>query len=280
MAMQTPSPVRQAPNVIKNSKPRIWFHIHIPKTAGSTLRHILARNFENSYFSAVSLLEHHKLGLSETSEIVDKHHRWLRCYSDHRLSLDIPFDSDVVDTRALAFVRNPVDQVVSQYNFQKQHNRRKTEVAMMSLEEFIEKKFNKPRRLSKGLQLQRLKGTSFGTSTEAIKQLLDEQKLFLFPLEEFDLACACLEKLFPEEFYSAEYFHANKSPRKTTPDQSIRHRIRELVSPDFEIHDIATWFLSTLASTVFDSPVEQMNTVSNLKQRCKAYQDKVLASTT
>ena len=266
--------------MITSSKPRIWFHIHIPKTAGSTLRQILARNFEDSYFSAVSLLEHHKLGLSETSEIIDKHHRWLRCYSDHRLSLDVPFESDFIDTRALAFVRNPVDQVVSQYNFQSEHNRRKTEVAMMSLEEFIEKKFDKPRRLSKGLQLQRLKGKFFGTSTEEIKQLIDEQKLFLFPLEEFDLACACLEKMFPEEFCSAEYFHANKSPRKTVPDQSIRHRIRELVSPDFEIHDIATWFLSTLASTVFDSPLEQLKTVSNLQQRCKDYQQKVLASTT
>ncbi|MEE2639677.1 MAG: sulfotransferase family 2 domain-containing protein [Planctomycetota bacterium] len=269
---------QQAPEVIAHPKSTLWFHIHIPKTAGSTLRQILSRNFGNAYFSAVSLMEHHKLSLKNTEEIIEKHYRWLRCYSDHRLSLDLPFDSEKLNVRALAFVRNPVDQVVSQYNFQSGQNRRKTDVAEMTLAEFVEKKFNKPGRASRGLQLQRLRGQINGSSMTDIKRLLDEEKLFLFPLEEFDLAMAWLEKRFSSEFHSTEYLHANRSVKKDLPNADIRSRIRELVEPDFELHDIATWFLSTMASTLFQTPREQKKTVRKLQQRCQSLQKKAAAS--
>lgn len=261
--------------MITDTKPNLWFHIHIPKTAGSTLRQILSRNFQNSYFSAVSLLEHRKLGLAETTEIVEKHFRWLRCYSDHRLSLDLPFDADEVNTKALAFVRNPVDQVVSQYCFQRDHRRRKTEVSSMSLAEFVERKFNRPGRLSKGLQLQRLKGESHGRTIDEIKQLLDEKKLYLFPLEEFDVACTCLEQSFPHEFRSNEYLYANKGPSKVAPDEAVVARIRELVAPDFELHNIATWFMSVFANSVFESQKLQQANIQNLQARCRSLKKEV-----
>lgn len=251
-------------------RPSIWFHIHIPKTAGSTLRQILSRNFRKSYFSAVSLLEHHKVSLSQTREIIEKHHRWLRCYSDHRLSLDVPFDSKEFDVKALAFVRNPVSQVISQFNFQKNHQRRTTEAASMELEEFVEKKFNRPGRKSKGLQLQRLKGHEFGQDMQQIKELLDAGKLYLFPLEEFDLACACLEKRFPDEFASTAYIKSNQGKKTTQPEPGIFERIGELVKPDFELHSMSNWFLSTFADTVFDSPRQQSKHVKGLQKRCKS----------
>ena len=145
----------------------------------------------------------------------------------------------------------------------------------MTLEEFVEKKFNRPGRISRGLQLQRLKGSVHGTSLEDIKRLLDDGKLYLFPLEEFDLACACLEKKFPHDFQSAEYLLANKGPSREKPSAATQNRIRELVAPDFDLHNIATWFLSTLASATFDSPRQMKRSVSNLQKRCKAFQSSV-----
>lgn len=258
---------------LHQTRPRIWFHIHIPKTAGSTLRQILARNFGKGYFGSVSLLEHRKLGLEETDEIVRKHYRWLRCNSDHRLTLDLPFESEIADVRALAFVRNPVDQVISQFNFQKANPRRKTDVLEMTIEEFVERKFGRAGNRSMGLQSNRIRGQKSGRDLEAIKKLLDDEKLFLFPLEEFDLACACMEARFPEEFGSMEYEIANRSSKRDQPDEMIRQKIGELVSADFDLHNIATWFVSTMATSVIGSPTTQAARLNEFRRRCQQFRE-------
>ena len=265
------------------SKPTIWFHIHIPKTAGSTLRTILSRNFQKSYFTAVSLLEHHKLSIDDTREIVQKHHRWLRCYSDHRLSLDVPFDSDLIEARAIAFVRDPVSQVLSQYNFQRNHHKRRTEVEAMTLNEFVEKKFARPqknakRRNSRGLQLQRLIGSEFGKNLGDIKELLDQGKLFLFPLEEFDLACTCMEKMFPESFTSTAYIHANRSKEKADPDPGFEQQLRQYVAPDFDLHNMSQWFLNSLSTAIFENPGHLKASVADLQVRCRTLQSQRAAA--
>lgn len=148
----------------------------------------------------------------------------------------------------------------------------------MSLEEFVERKFDRPGRRSKGLQLQRLQGSENGNSLESVKQLLDEGKLYLFPLEGFDLACACLERKFPEQFKSTEYVYANRSARKTLPGPAIEQKIREYVAPDFELHEMANQFLASVAHSVFQSEQEKDHQVQDLKQRCMQLETQMAAA--
>jgi hypothetical protein len=69
----------------------LWFHVHVPKAGGSTLRQLMNRNFGKGYYNSVSLLESKQYTRQDVYEIA-KSQPWLRCMSDHKLSLDLPYD--------------------------------------------------------------------------------------------------------------------------------------------------------------------------------------------
>ena len=70
-----------------------WIHVHVPKAGGSTLRQLFNRNFGEGFYNSNSLLETKQYTCDDVSEIV-RCHPWLRCFSDHKLSLDLPYDHD------------------------------------------------------------------------------------------------------------------------------------------------------------------------------------------
>ena len=96
----------------------VWLHVHVPKAGGSTLRQLMNRTFNKGYYNSNSLLETKQYTSAEVSEIV-RCHPWLTGFSDHKLSLDLPFDCEHANVHALCFVRDPVDRFISRYHFHK-----------------------------------------------------------------------------------------------------------------------------------------------------------------
>ena len=246
----------------------IWCHIHIPKTGGTSLREMFRDNFKAGYFSAFSLLEHQKLRLIETESIIENHWRWLRCYSDHRLSLELPFDTDLADLKAIAFVREPVDQIVSQFHFQQSKSSRMKVSYDESLNHFLESRYRKEGRWAYHLQIRRLMGITQHKNIGEIAELISKKKLILLPLDQFELACVVLESLYPAEFHDLHYARKNVGLKKSneTPEK-CKDLIRELAAPDFSLYSLAQKFLSDAASEVFQNELEQSAAVSAFHER-------------
>lgn len=258
-------------------KPTTWFHIHIPKTGGTSLRKMLADNFGDSYFSAFSLRDHIKLRLADIQCIISSHWKWLRCYSDHRLSLELPFDTDLVDLKALAFIREPVDQIVSQYHFQQSNANREKVSKDTNLHEFVEARYRKKGGRAYRLQIRRLAGITQNKSIADISELIAQKKLLLFPLDQFDLACVVLERLHPLEFRDLRYTRKNKGPERTveTPKET-ESLIRELAGPDFRLYALAQKTLAQAAAKVFESELEQTQAATNFRNRGNSKEASVL----
>ena len=94
----------------------VWLHVHVPKAGGSTLRQLMNRNFGDGYYNSRSLLETKQYTRADVSEIV-RCHPWVTCFSDHKLSLDLPFGHPEATVHAFAYVRDPVERFISRYFF-------------------------------------------------------------------------------------------------------------------------------------------------------------------
>ncbi|MEZ6093893.1 MAG: sulfotransferase family 2 domain-containing protein [Pirellulaceae bacterium] len=95
---------------------KVWLHVHVPKAGGSTLRQLMNRNFGTGYYNSQSLLETKQYTREDVSEIV-RCHPHVSCMSDHKLSLDLPYDHEHADVYAISYVRDPVERFISRYFF-------------------------------------------------------------------------------------------------------------------------------------------------------------------
>ena len=114
----------------------VFFHVHVRKCGGSTFySQILSRLFESSFFRDRSLIDD-RYSRDQVSEILENC-PWLRAYSSHKISLDLPYDSKLARPIAIAFVRDPIERFYSHYRYVSQHHRSWDEDAQQkSLEEY------------------------------------------------------------------------------------------------------------------------------------------------
>ena len=166
-----------------------WLHVHVPKAGGSTLRQLMNRNFGEGYYNSKSLLETKQYTCADVSEII-RCHPWVKCFSDHKLSLDLPFDSEHARVMALSYVRDPVERFVSRYFFHRHFEEVNCIAQRMSFREFsnaelVEKDVD-PQTNS---QVYFLNGGRSFDDLAVIEQALATSQAFLFPIERFDESC-------------------------------------------------------------------------------------------
>ena len=173
----------------------LWFHVHVPKAGGSTLRQLMNRNFGKGYYNSVSLLES-KQYTGEDVRLIANSQGWLDCMSDHKLSLDLPYDHSDRLVHALAFVREPVDRFVSRYFY---HRKAEIDCAAKNTDfrEFVQYELIdghvEPQVAS---QLHFLNQGRSRTDMSFVQESLETGRVFLFPVERFDEAAVCLETRF------------------------------------------------------------------------------------
>ena len=250
-----------------------WLHVHVPKAGGSTLRHLMRRNFGDKFYTAVSLLETKQYSRVDVREIVRCHPQY-RCISDHKFSFDLPYGSSFVNIIALSYVRDPIDRFISRYFFHRHFEEVNCIAQRMSFREFaatelIEQQVH-PQTNS---QIHFLTGGQSTEDLSLIENSLATGKAFLFPIERFDESCICIEKLYPESFPDLSYVRTNVSKRDAEISDSDRALVRRYLKIDRPVCDLADEFLDQTLASAFDSMDQQQAALADFKDRCSRRYD-------
>ena len=253
---------------IDPDKPTVWLHVHVPKAGGSTLRQLFNRNFGDGYYNSVSLLETKQYTRGDVSEIV-RCHPWVTCFSDHKLSLDLPYDSQHSNVFAISFVRDPVERFISRYFFHRHFEEVNCVAQRMSFRDFarteLEEEFADPQTNS---QIYFLNGGQSKTDLTVIEAALSTGRAFLFPIERFDEACVCLEQLFPEAFSDLSYVSVNVSKKDQVVSEDDRNYVRKFLEIDRPVFELADNFLDQTIDRAFETREQFEKRLAEFKELC------------
>ena len=248
----------------------VWLHVHVPKAGGSTIRQLLNRNFGDGYYNSTSLLETKQYTNEDVSEIV-RCHPWVTCFSDHKLSLQLPFQHEFATIYALCFVRDPVDRFISRYFFHRHFEEVQCVAQRMSFQEFAhEELVEKRSHPQTNSQVNFLNGGISDTDMSPVESAMATGRTYLFPVERFDEACILLEKRFPEAFPDLSYVLVNVSKR----DQKIEETDRDFVAPFLEsdrpLIELANRSLDERLEATFGSAKDIEQALDDFQNRCQA----------
>lgn len=232
---------------------RVYFHVHIPKCGGSTFLEVLQQNFGWGFHRDDGLLTDYQYSSEQVDKIL-RAHQWLRCYSSHKLSLELPYCFPGIDLYSIAFIRDPVDRFISHYFFHRHYSAVYVpEAKKLDLSDYIEfalTEGNQPMYI--GGQTRFLSGSPDEKGLTHIEKLLIKGNTMLFPLSRFDEACLFLEKSYPDDFRDCSYVIRNIS----TKDQSIsvehRQKIADYGGSDTTLLDMSNRFLDNKLALYYD----------------------------
>ncbi len=247
---------------------RVWLHVHVPKAGGSTIRQLMNRTFGEGYYNSHSLLETRQYSRQDVSEII-RCHPWLRGFSDHKLSLDLPFDCEHAEVYALCFVRQPVERFISRFLFHRNFEEVNCIAQQLSFRQFAQAElvdqYAHPQTNS---QTCFLNGGIDAHDLGPVEAAIETGRTFLFPIEEFDRACICLERMFPQTFEDLSYVRVNTSSRKEVIDPSDREFVRKKLQSDFPVFELARRQLATCLTRAFATAAEQEAALGDFRDRC------------
>ena len=205
---------------------QIFVHIHIPKCGGTTVLDLLSRNFGADLGNVNSILNDYQYDAVQVARIID-YFPQLKCLTGHKLSLDLPFYREDMDIKAFTWIRDPVDRFVSHYFYHRNHTTLVPEAKTMDLAEYAEWA------LKHGNQEMYINGqTKFlsGGSIDTIRSMVNDEKIFLFPLSKLQESFYTLARKFPKTFLDIELKNKNISMK----DQVLPNHFRDLVLPFVE----------------------------------------------
>jgi hypothetical protein len=252
----------------------LFVHVHIRRSGGTTFySQVLRNNFQEGFYRDSSLI-HYQYTSAQFEQIIDNC-SWLRAYSSHKVSLDLPFHRQNPTPVAIVFVRDPVDRVISQY-FHHRTNSKDwlPKTKELSLSEYIHyalveghiKEYVQEGPLS---QLEFISGSAGESALAAIEKLWEEGHLLLFPMEGFDQACVLLERLYPDHFTDCAYRRRNVSRKDQQVNNEQRQIIGEFIPPaDFQLIRLAHQSLSGLLARHFKDEESLHSHLKDFQARC------------
>jgi hypothetical protein len=226
------------------------------------------RSFGEGYYNSNSLLETKQYTREDVSEII-RCHPWLTCFSDHKLSFDLPFASEHAQVFAICFVRDPVDRFVSRYFFHRNFEEVNCIAQRMTFRQFAEAElvhnYVHPQTNS---QIYFLNGGIDNTEMGPIHAALTSGRAYLFPIERFDDACICLERLHPTVFSDLSYVRTNVSKKDQTIGPTDREFVIELLKVDMPVVELAARQLDLALQRAFFSSDDLRSALAEFRDRC------------
>jgi hypothetical protein len=216
----------------------VLFFIHIPKTAGTSINKMLARNLGSSLIC----IPHTFLEPPINSRLIKS---WLNksltsyCVASHRLTIDIPLGpQDNFNGFAFAVIREPVEWFLSNFYY----TRLQGIVSFGGSElvsspaEYLDLIESRGKFLS---QFRALTGES--SDLGHVRQLIDQGKLCLIPQDNLELGLALLHYRFPRllKDVSLEQLNINNSRPAYAVSQDFQEHFDKLFANDLELYQIA-----------------------------------------
>jgi len=222
---------------------------HIEKTAGTTFNDILERQYKSRY-------TYHLHGRQRREELdrfkamsKEERHQY-RCITGHMSHLLA--DEAAQPVKYVTFLRNPMTQVISSYNYTKNVPRTKAHDRIKNLES-IDEYFDWQIKDSRdNIQTRYLANVTRFMENETGKINLqnDGEKYFnaakkrlnsmdqVFITEEFDYALVMMKQSlsWPKSTY---YLRKNTSRHKETLTKKQKNRLRRIFKYDFELYELA-----------------------------------------
>jgi len=201
--------------------------VHVSKTAGTSMNKLLALNFKRQFESTSAVLNEPQY-TSEQVEKIFRLRRNVRCLCGHKISLDLPFESEELDLRAFTTIRDPVQRVESVYYFLHdiKHRYSSPSHKFKTFEDYVENKFSKVKEADHHIKF--LTGMKGEEGFNHIKGLLDKypDRLTLIPLKKLGEGLTLLHNLYPEDFRFTKIKRLKTSSR---PRREIDPEHRELI---------------------------------------------------
>lgn len=224
---------------VKYSEEKPWFfvHCHVPKTGGTSFNTILEKNFGGSYdpFQGRFIHLFPKVTCTQFEQYI-KIHDSITATSSHQFTVVLPYRNKIRNIIALGFIRDPVKQFFSKYFHQRRYGMKCPERDFL-IDDYIQYKietctfFNYSKYLT---QIQTIEGLQY------LRELIKFENLFLFPLEQFDVALYFLKIKFPGHFCDISYKRMNISPKDQEVTENMKKKVAELIPQEnYAVHQLA-----------------------------------------
>ncbi|MCB1121247.1 MAG: sulfotransferase family 2 domain-containing protein [Verrucomicrobiae bacterium] len=238
---------------------------HIPKTAGSTFRHILFRNLGRTYLFPTHGLYEESVKPENIRSMLKRGPRFCGV-GGHRVSLALPYDLKRFNVLGIAHTRNPVDRFLSEYFYLRKISKESIIADAKNVEDFIERIKATPGRIQEFFERQTI---SIGISRTELKERMENGQIHLFPCERFDESLVLLKKQYPGIFKDVSYKarNVNKS-RPSTVAESVKDEIRELSPQDTELYQMSMEYLDHQLASHFTKE-ELESELKKLRFRCR-----------
>lgn len=254
-----------------SEKPKKFIFCHIPKSAGTLFGQILERNFRKRFYPYYGLWDNRSFTKEDVAGMCNLHPQY-DCLASHMFSLDLPFESEGMDFRAITFIRNPVERALSLYTYSFRlaklnkgyHPPKSVEDFFRSIIENID-----DARFCNA-QYRYLYGESTGDDGfTKIKKLSQSGKLLLAPVERFEDACLLLEKIYPQYFINNAFGRrSNASTKAEQVPAKLECLLKEQNRVDMELLNIANQLFDESFNQYFSSTSELNLARAKFQSRC------------
>ena len=170
---------------------------------------------------------------------------------------------------AISFVRDPVERFISRYFFHRNFEEVACIAQRMSFRDFAtEELINGNAHPQTNSQIYFLNGGHSFDDMALIEKAMATGQAYLFPIERFDEACICMERLFPDAFQDLSYVRTNVSKKDTTIDPDDQLFVADYLAKDQPVWDLANSFLNQTLARAFDSEDDRVQRLDEFRELC------------
>lgn len=254
---------------------RKFLLLHVPKTAGSMFRQIVASNFGSEAVVENPLLS----TLVYSAEDIERLYYLYpyRFYMGHVFRLEQALQTKVSNLQLISFVRDPIEKAISSYYYLR--NRPATNpghpVKTQSFSEMVDRMLKDGAHDAFDMdssQLDWLVGKE-GAELSQVKEAVASDRLILLPTECFDLGCLLLEKIFPDDFKDCSYASrvnvSSRSEERIEEERKMAERLPWIVR-DQALHQFAKDNLNRMTDCFFDASGALEDAKNDFTRRCSS----------